>query len=245
MRCVPLVVTLSFCASILCVAQQAVTQKPTEVKQSQAQLAPTLQKMQEKFNQTKDFSAQFTQTFRHHIFKTSETSTGSVQYKKPGKMRWDYKTPSNKSFIVEGSSLWIFQPADKLAMVDKCFKQDTLSSALSFLWGAADIKKQFTAQFFDGQFGNATDIHIQLDPKTKSNFFKRIILVLDPVTFTVKQSIVVDLEGNLNQFVFEQTKINSNLSDNIFSFTPPAGIHISNIPGSNDKCKASKTKSKN
>lgn len=206
-------------------------------KTEKRDLDKVLSNIQSQYDKIRDFSAHFKQIFHHKILKRKEESEGNVKFKKPGFMRWNYLKPSNKSFIVDGKSLWIYQPEDKLAMVDRCFKQDTLTASLSFLWGGGNISKQFDTQFFDGQFGDATDIHLQLTPKIKSPFYKRLILVVDPKIHRVKQSIIVDLEGNINQFVFNDIKFGAKISPKEFSFVPPKGIHMSMIPGSAEKCK--------
>jgi outer membrane lipoprotein carrier protein len=206
------------------------TQKKPDLKQ-------TLEKLQAQFDKTEDFSAQFTQKFHHKVLKTDSSSEGNVKFKKPGLMRWDYSKPSTKSFIVDGKSLWVHQPEDKLVMVNKCFKQDTLTASLSFLWGAGNITKQFDAQYFNGQFGDAADLNVQLTPKVKSSHYKRLILVIDSEKFQVKQSIVVDLEGNTNQFKFSGMQLNKSIKSAEFTFTPPKGTHVSEIPGSSDNCK--------
>lgn len=211
--------------------------KKTTVVAQKPQLKQTIEKIQAQFDKVEDFSAQFTQLYHDKVLKNDVSSEGSVKFKKPGLMRWDYTKPTPKSFIVDGKSLWVHQPNDKMAMVDKCFKQDTLTASLSFLWGSGNISKQFDAQYFNGQFGDATDLNVQLTPKVKSPNYKRLILVVDAEKFQVKQSIVVDLAGNTNQFKFSGMQQNKNLKAADFAFTPPKDTHVSPIPGSSDKCK--------
>jgi outer membrane lipoprotein-sorting protein len=51
----------------------------------------------------------------------------------------------------------------------------------------------------------------------------------------VKQSVVVDTQGNVNQFIYEDLKFNTGLGESAFQFTPPAGTHVARIPGTCDK----------
>ena len=127
-------------------------------------------------------------------------------------MRWDYLKPSQKSFMINGKSLWLYQKKDKVAQIDRCFKQDALTSSISFLWGSKQILQEFSLDFFKGQFGKKSDYHLTLTPKKKSGIFKRIILVIDPENFRVKQSIIVDLQGNVNQFIYNKMVFNKKLS---------------------------------
>lgn len=190
--------------------------------------------LQKAYEGTNDFQASFTQRYTYALLRRTQESKGVVRFKKPGLMRWDYTEPSKKSFVVDGKRLWVHQPEDGTAMVDHCFKQDGLTASVAFLWGSGNIQEQFAVSWFDGVFGDASDLHIALEPKEANSIFKRLILVVDPKSHRVKQSVVVDLNGNVNQFLYEDLKFNSGLKENVFAFEPPKGTHVSRIPGSCD-----------
>lgn len=216
----------------------AVAQAPAKeapAKEAPA-LDPALQKtvdeLQRTYEGTKDFEAKFTQRFTYTLLRRTQESRGTVRFKKPGLMRWDYLEPSKKAFIVDGKSLWIYQSEDKTAMVNRCFKQDGLTASVSFLWGAGKISEQFHVAHFDGVFGAPTDIHLELTPRQANNVFAKLILVVDPASHRVKQSIVVDVQGNVNQFIYEDAVFNKGAKDGAFAFAPPKGTHVSKMPGS-------------
>ena len=61
-------------------------------------------------------SAVFRQSVTYETFGTTKTSDGSLYIQKPGKMRWDYKTKKkalDKSFIFDGTTLWVVEPANR------------------------------------------------------------------------------------------------------------------------------------
>lgn len=201
-------------------------------EKSKAELERVVGAMQKTYESTNDFRADFTQRFTYTVLRRTQESKGTVRFKKPGRMRWDYSKPVPKQFVVDGSSLWIHTPSDKTAIVNKCFKQDGLTASVSFLWGAGNISKDFTPSWFPGQFGKKTDHHIQLLPKTPNSVFAKLILVLDPKTYRVKQSVVVDTQGNVNQFIYNNLQFNTGLKEGAFAFTPPKDTHVSPMPGS-------------
>lgn len=201
-------------------------------EKTKAELERVVGAMQKTYESTNDFRADFTQRFTYTVLRRTQESTGTVRFKKPGRMRWDYTKPVPKQFVVDGSSLWIHTPSDKTAIVNKCFKQDGLTASVSFLWGAGNITKDFTPSWFPGQFGKKSDHHIQLLPKTPNSVFAKLILVLDPKTYRVKQSVVVDTQGNVNQFIYKNLKFNTGLKEGAFAFTPPKETHVSPMPGS-------------
>ena len=50
------------------------------------------------YDQVKDFTADFTHTYQGGVLKKTVTERGTVQIKKPGKMRWEYTSPERKTF---------------------------------------------------------------------------------------------------------------------------------------------------
>ena len=202
--------------------------------QTDAELKKIVDQMQKTYESTNDFRAHFTQRFTNTMLRRTMESEGTVQFKKPGLMRWDYTAPHKKSFIVDDGKLWVYTPEDNTAMVNRCFKQDGLTASISFLWGSGNIAEQFNVSFFEGTFGEKTDHHLALLPKTPNSAFAKIILVIDPKSFRVKQSIVVDTQGNVNQFIYDHLRFNRKLKRKAFAFTPPKGTHVAPIPGTCD-----------
>lgn len=194
--------------------------------------------IQKTYEGTTNFTGSFTQKFTYTMLRRTQESTGKVTFEKPGRMRWDYATPTAKSFIVDQKALWIVQPEDKVAFVNACFKQDGLTASVAFLWGDGKLKEQFTISWFDGVFGAPTDHHLLLLPKDNNTVFARLILVVDPTTTRVKQSVVVDPAGNVNQFIFKDLAFNvgkgKGISPATFTYTPTGGINAQRIPGSCD-----------
>jgi outer membrane lipoprotein carrier protein len=210
----------------------------TTTAPADAALNAVIDTLQKTYEGTRDFKGSFKQKFTYTMLRRSQESTGRVSFEKPGRMRWDYDKPAPKSFIVDGKALWIVQPADKVAFVNACFQQDGLTASVAFLWGDGKLREQFTISWFDGVFGDKTDHHLLLLPKDNNSVFARLILVVDPTSSRVKQSVVVDPAGNVNQFIFNELAFNvgkaGGISPATFSYTPTAGINAQRLPGSCD-----------
>lgn len=190
-----------------------------------------LGQLQKHYGTTSSFSANFTQHYTHKILGRTEESTGTVRYKKPGFMRWDYKAPRSKSFVIDGKSLWLYQPDDKQAFVDKCFKQDGLSASIAFLWGQGKLNQEFKVTRYAGTIGSQSDDRLLLVPKKDNTAFKEIVLVLDAKTHKVKESAIIDTQYNINRFSFHDVKYNPALPKTVFNFAPPKDVTVSRLPG--------------
>jgi hypothetical protein len=132
--------------------------------------------------------------------------------------------------------LWVVQPADKVAFVNACFQQDGLTASVAFLFGDGKLREQFEVSWFDGLFGDKNDHHLLLVPRQGNTVFARLILVVDPKTSRVKQSVVVDPAGNVNQFIFDKLEFNvgrkGGIDDKTFAYAPLPGVQPQRMPGS-------------
>lgn len=208
--------------------------QPTMAAADSDKLDSVVAAMQLVYDKTTGFSGDFTQRYTYTLLRRTQESKGSVKFHKPGLMRWDYQAPAAKSFVVDGKSLWVSQPEDHNAFVNACFQQDGLTASIAFLWGQGKLKEQFDIAWFKGVFGEATDHHLELTPKKGNAVYAKLILVVDPKTSRVRQSIVVDPSGNVNQFIYAGLKWNAAFAPQDFRFTPPAGTHVARMPGSCD-----------
>ena len=62
------------------------------------------------YDQTKSIRADFYQTYFHRVYNRYDRSKGSVQFEKPGKMRWDYAKPNGKIIVSNGKQLLVYEP---------------------------------------------------------------------------------------------------------------------------------------
>lgn len=201
----------------------------------QPELKNIIVQIQKTYDETKNFTAQFKQKYTQKVLKRSEESEGFLYFQKPGQLRWDYKIPTVKSFIVNKETLWLHQPDDNIVYVNKCFKQDALTASIAFLWGQGKINEQFDTAWLNEKVASKNEYYIVLTPKQKNSIFKKIILTVDKNKFFVKESIVMDLTGNLNQFIFSDLKFNQIIAKNIFNFKAIKKIQTLPIPGSCSK----------
>jgi outer membrane lipoprotein carrier protein len=196
------------------------------------ELRNTLERMQKRYDQAKDFKARFSQNYSRAAFGRATLSTGTLTFKKPGRMRWDYEKPEPRMFLSNGQVLWLYEPTEKQA-----FKQDLkasqLPAALAFLMGKGKITDEFEVTLAkppkdakEKLPGRPEDIRLALSPKQPQSTYKSILFVVDPKEFLVRESVLVDAQGNSNHFVFDDLEVNAKVADSLFKWTPPAGVRV-------------------
>jgi outer membrane lipoprotein carrier protein len=189
-------------------------------------VATVVDRVQKRYDSAEDFRARFNQTLTNAAFKRKTSSTGEVLLKKPGRMRWNYQTPDPKMYLADGDLLWLYEPEDKQA-----FKQDLktsqLPAALAFLTGRGKLAAEFDITFVkDARLGSPGDYVLALSPKQAQSAVKAIVFVVDPQTFHVRESMITDPQGNTNDLLFTDIKINTRIADATFRWTPPTGTRV-------------------
>ncbi|MBN2576048.1 MAG: outer membrane lipoprotein carrier protein LolA [Deltaproteobacteria bacterium] len=213
-------------------AKPATATSPAASAQAVPELRTVLERLQRRYDQAKDFRARFSQKYSRAVVGRSTLSTGTLTFKKPGRMRWDYDKPEPRMFLSNGRVLWLYEPSEKQA-----FKQDLktsqLPAALAFLMGKGKIADEFEVEFAKAAEGGKSelpgrpgDIRLALSPKRPQSAYKSILFVVDPKEFLVRESRLVDAQGNANHFVFDRIEVNTRVADALFRWTPPAGIRV-------------------
>ncbi|MET0385302.1 MAG: outer membrane lipoprotein carrier protein LolA, partial [Polyangiales bacterium] len=114
------------------------------------QAGPTLASVQSFYDQTRDISADFTQTYVNKLYDKTVRSQGHVAFKKPGKMRWDYAKPNGKVIVANSGKLTVFEPgeepSDRGQVFEQTFGQTDLTQAMSFLLGTGKLVDDFDAK---------------------------------------------------------------------------------------------------
>jgi outer membrane lipoprotein carrier protein len=189
-------------------------------QQSAQQVANALQA---KYDRIDDFTANFVQYYQG-VLKRKITERGTLQVKKPGKMRWDYTDPEKKLFVSDGEQIWLYVPADKQATVTPVPKQDEATTAVLFLVGKGNLTRDFNVRFTDkadeGTYG------LRLDPKLRERDYDWLELVIDRASLQIRSLTAADRQGGQSTFVLSNLKENVGLADKTFAFKPPRGTDV-------------------
>ncbi len=180
-------------------------------------------KVQGFYEDIDDFTAGFEQAYTYQVGRVVR-SRGAVAFKKPAMMRWDYEDPRERSFIVDGSDLWIWTPEDYSVIRQRNFTASDLSTSITFLWGKGRLEDEFHIE-------KVGDDRLSLIPVRPESGFRQVIFKVDSETGRVLESTVIDPQGNRNHMVFSDMKLNSGIDDERFSFTPPEDADVQEIPG--------------
>jgi outer membrane lipoprotein carrier protein len=67
--------------------------------------------------------------------------SGTVYFSRPGRMRWEYNSPQEKLFLVDGTNVWFYIPADRTVSRTKMKQSSDWRTPLALLVGKADLSE--------------------------------------------------------------------------------------------------------
>lgn len=158
-----------------------------------------------------------------------EIESGTVYFRKPGRMRWEYESPETKLFVTDGKYAWFFVPADHTVSRAKMKESDDERIPLTLLTGQAKLSRVCKrVELADARVLAASNIALRCLPRTEGTFLEALVEV-DPDSRVVR--IIVREPGQVEtEFRFADWKENLQLPDAMFRFVAPPGVAIVEDP---------------
>ena len=143
-----------------------------------------------------DLKAPFRQAAHNKTLNQTIDARGTLYLKKPGRLRWEYQTPTPQEVVSDGTRLWIYTP--ELKQVNVSAAPAALAGpAGSFLQGLGQVREHFDARFLNPAQPTDADGLVVLDlaPKRPQPLMTRLIVSVDPRSWLVRQAVVHDELG--------------------------------------------------
>lgn len=148
------------------------------------------------------------------------TSTGLFQFSRPGRFRWEYRTPYPQTIVGDGKTLWIWDP--DLKQVTRKKLADSLGSTpAAILAGDNAMERGFRLEN-DGQSDGLE--WVLAIPKTRDSGFERVRLGFDATSLARME--LRDNFGHTILIRFTAFKTAPHFAPDAFHFIPPAGADV-------------------
>ena len=182
-------------------------------------------KVDQRYNHMQTLQAQFTETYSGAGMKRTES--GTLELKKPGRMRWDYSEPRPKMFLTDGKTAWFYVPGERQARRAPVKQIEDLRSPLRYLLGKAKLEKEFEglAIATDAKPAIAGDIVLRGVPQGMQERVSQTLLEVTPEGL-ITRIVVEEMDGSVTEFRFLQQRENVQVSDQRFKFVPPPGVEV-------------------
>jgi outer membrane lipoprotein carrier protein len=162
----------------------------------------------------------FSQTVVDSAGETVQDSQGQVWIQRPGRFRWDYRTPYHQLIVADGKRLWTYDEDLEQATVKK------LDAALSstpavLLSGYRPLSEVVT---WEPEGGNDAYSWFRLRPRESDASVETVRLGFDGKVLALIE--VVDGFGNHTRIRFSNLRRNEKLDSSLFNLQLPEGTDI-------------------
>ena len=179
------------------------------------------------YNHLQTLQAEFTETYRGAGIERTES--GSLWLKRPGKMRWEYRSPKEKLFLSDGKDAWFYLPGDRQVRRTSVKKLDDLRSPLGFLLGKTRLEKELDGLSVASDIAPMTAGNTVLRgvPKAMADRVNEVVLEVTP-DYRIARIQLEEADESVTEYRFGEQRENAEIADQRFRFSPPPGVEIVN-----------------
>jgi len=177
------------------------------------------------YNHLRSLEAEFTEIYRGSGM--DRTESGTLWLKKPGKMRWEYRSPKEKLFVSNGKDAWFYLPDDRQVRKESAKKLEDVRSPLAFLLGKTKLEKELRGlsaapDIRPSQPGNTV---LRGAPQAFADRISEIVLEIAPDNRIVRL-VMQEVDGASTEYWFNDQKEDGAVADSRFEFRAPAGTEV-------------------
>ncbi len=166
------------------------------------------------------------------------SESGTVYFSRPGRMRWEYESPEQKLFLVDGANAWFYVPADRTASRTKMKESSDWRTPLALLAGKADLGKLCRSiELAGAEAEKGSELGEQAIPPgdtvllcipreaSGSDAALRVLFEIDSDAHLVR--VLIHQPGHVvTEFRFGNWEENIAIPEVKFHFQPPPGVAI-------------------
>jgi outer membrane lipoprotein carrier protein len=177
------------------------------------------------YNRLQSLETNFTEIYQGAGM--DRTESGTLWLKKPGKMRWEYRSPREKLFVSDGRTVWFYVPADRQARKEPAKKLEDLRSPLAFLLGKTKLEKELRGLSLapDVSPVEAADVVLRGVPQAIADQVSEVLLEITP-EHEIRQITLQDVDGSTTEYRFSDQKVDVAVANARFEFRPPSGTEV-------------------
>jgi outer membrane lipoprotein carrier protein len=172
-----------------------------------------------------------------------QSESGTVYFSRPGRMRWDYESPEQKLFLVDGANVWFYVPADRTVSRAQMKESSDWRTPIALLVGKADLSRlcrSIEIVPLASIAGGKSEAHPLQDGDTvlrctprrgiggsvdSNDSLREVLLETDPQARLVR--VVLREAGNIEtEFRFGNWEENIPIPEAQFHFQPPPGVTV-------------------
>lgn len=155
------------------------------------------------------------------------TSSGTLEFQRPGRFRFSYKKPFEQTLVADGQTLWLYDP-DLQQVTARAQAQVLGSTPLALIIGSTDLtglQKDFQLQTESAREGLQW---VRVTPRRTDGQVQHALLGLRAAQRGPELVVldVLDALGQRSVLTFSALEVNPPLRPEAFQFHPPTGTDV-------------------
>ena len=190
-----------------------------------ADIHAVAQAVDERYNHLRSLQAEFVEIYRGAGMERTES--GTLWLKKPGKMRWEYRSPRDKLFLSDGKDAWFYVPGERQVRRTAVKKLDDLRSPLAFLLGKTKLEKELQGLSLAPDVAPlaAGDMVLRGIPKSLADRVSQVLLEITPERW-ISRILIEEVDGSVTDYRFTNQRENVDIPNRQFQFAVPDGVEV-------------------
>jgi outer membrane lipoprotein carrier protein len=190
-----------------------------------ADFGEALSGMEKRYASADTAAGNFKQIYRAPGITREET--GVFRLKRPGLMRWEYRTPEEKLFVADGKDCFLYAPLDRQVTTYPLTPADLARTPIAFLLGGGNVRRDYRAsEEMEFRQAFSDTILLRLTPVRDDGEYGFVTLELDAKNFDIRRVVIREQSGSTYEFLLSEIVLNGKTSDRDFQFKPPRGVEI-------------------
>jgi len=170
------------------------------------------------------FSARFEQTSTIKAMAITDTASGQITVKRPGKMRWVYEEPERQLIVTDGRGLWVHKPDENQVMTGSFPTFFGDGKGASFLSDMKLVREKFGISL-QGRGENGEYI-LTLVPEKKELEITVVHLLIAAGTFDILRITTHNVDGDETRIELQNIRFHDQLDDGQFTFQIPEDADV-------------------
>jgi outer membrane lipoprotein carrier protein len=200
-----------------------------------AQSMPPLevaQQLQRTYEKASNVVADFKQTTAIKFSSRVRQGSGSMIFRKPGQMRWDYLSPEYQVLVSDGETISMYFEKSNQMIVSNAKEYLQSDVTYSVFAGTGNILRDFEVSVPDFTNSEGNSFLIKLTPKSSHPQVSSIHAWVAHGSFLITHLQIVDHFDTVTDLFFENIQIDAGnyngreIKDDLFIFTPPPNTEI-------------------
>jgi len=195
-----------------------------------------LEGVQKSYKKIKDLQADFHQEATLPMLNRVTEAGGRLYLKLPGKMRWEYLKGQEKIVVINGSTMWFYEPNEQQVTITDLTKVPNSQELLTFLTGMGDLRRDFLVDETQSPVETKEGYFmVKLLPKSKTSQWTSLRLLIEPGSFHVVQTAFEGIQGERTHIQYYNIKTDLGLPEELFQFKIPEGAEVLHYPAQGPK----------